>query len=157
MIDSTGAVRQQIVVGVDPARAFDIFTRHMTDWWPGEHHIGSAPIEQIIIEPREGGRWYTRHTDGTETSTGYVAAWDPPARLVITWQITAEWSFDTALITTIELTFTAQDDQHTLVDLTHRDFDNYGPDADRMRKMFDSPDAWVATLAAFAARTDVSA
>jgi uncharacterized protein YndB with AHSA1/START domain len=157
MIDSTGAVRQQIVVGVDPARAFDIFTTHMTEWWPSDHHIGNAPIEQIIIEPREGGRWYTRHTDGTETSTGYVAAWDPPARLIITWQISAEWSFDTALITTVELTFTAQNDQHTLVELAHRDFDKYGPDADRMRKMFDGPDAWTATLAAFAARTGVRA
>lgn len=157
MIDSTGAVRQQIVVGVDPTRAFDIFTTHMTDWWPSDHHIGSAPIKQIIIEPREGGRWYTHHTDGTETSTGYVVAWDPPARLVITWQISAEWSFDTALITTIELTFTAQDDQDTLVELTHSDFDNYGPDTDRMRKMFDGPDAWAATLTAFAARTGVSA
>jgi hypothetical protein len=157
MIDSTGAVRQQIVVGTNPTTAFDLFTRRMADWWPSHHHIGSAPIDQIIIEPREGGRWYTRHTDGTETSTGYVTAWEPPARLVITLQITADWSFDTALITTIELTFTSQDEHHTLVELTHGDFDNYGPDADRMRDTFDSPDAWATTLAAFAACSTVSA
>jgi uncharacterized protein YndB with AHSA1/START domain len=157
MIDSTGAIRQQVVVGVDPARAFDLFTARMTDWWPSEHHIGNAPIEEIVIEPHPGGRWYTRHTDGTETSTGYVRVWQPPSHLVITWQISPEWSFDTALITTVELTFSAQAGDRTLVELKHGDFDNYGPDADRMRAIFDSPDAWAATLAAFAARSQVPA
>lgn len=156
MIDSNGAVRQQIVLGVAPARAFDLFTTRMTDWWPPEHHIGTAPIEQIVIEPREGGRWFTRHTDGSETSTGFVQVWEPPSRLVMTWQITADWSFDTALVTAIELTFTPAENGHTLVDLTHRDFDNYGPDADHMRQTFNSPDAWPRTLAAFAARSEVS-
>jgi uncharacterized protein YndB with AHSA1/START domain len=157
MIDSTGAIRQHIVVGTDPQKAFELFTRRMTEWWPSHHHIGSAPIEQIIVEPREGGRWFTRHTDGSQTSTGYVVAWEPPGRLVLTWQITADWSYDTALITTVELTFTAQDEQHTLVEVAHRDLENYGPDADRMRETFDSPEAWVTTLAAFAALTKVPA
>lgn len=157
MIDSSGSIRQQVVVGVEPARAFELFTSRMTDWWPAHHHIGGAPIDKVVIEPHQGGRWFTRHTDGSETSTGYVRAWEPPSRLVLTWQINAEWSFDTALITTVELTFTAQDGEHTLVELVHGDFDNYGPDADRMREQFDSPDAWVATLAAFAARSEVSA
>ena len=157
MIDSTGSIREQVVVGIDPANAFDLFTTHMTDWWPSHHHIGSAPIEKVIIEPREGGRWYTRHTDGTETATGYVLAWEPPSRLVVTWQISTDWSFDTALITKVELTFTAQDDDRTLVELTHSDFDSYGADADGMRETFDSPDAWTATLTAFAACSEVSA
>jgi hypothetical protein len=63
-------------------------------------------------------------------------------------QITAAWSCDTALISTVELSFTSQDEHHTLVELTHRDFDDYGPDADRMRDTFDSSDAWATTLAA---------
>lgn len=157
MIDDSGSVRQQVVVGVPPAQAFELFTARMTDWWPSDHHIGSAPISEILIEPREGGRWYTRHTDGSESSTGYVRTWEPPSHLVLTWQISAEWSYDTALITTVELTFTPTADGRTLVDLVHGGFENYGPDADRMRQTFDGPDAWATTLAAYSARTEVPA
>lgn len=156
MIDCDGAIHQQVVVDADPARAFELFTAHMTDWWPSDHHIGRAPIEQIVVEPREGGRWYTRHIDGSTTSTGYVRTWEPPSRLVLTWQINADWSFDTALVTTVELTFTDRGNG-TVVQLTHSDFDRYGPDADRMRTVFDSPGAWASTLAAFAAGSQVSA
>ena len=156
MIDADGAVHQQVTVNLTPDQAFELFTARMTDWWPTDHHIGTAPIEQVVIEPREGGRWFTRHTDGSETSTGQVQVWQPPTRFVVTWQISAEWSFDTALITTVEVTFTDLDDGRTRVAVTHADLDNYGPDADRMRKMFDSPGAWVRTLDAYAARAEQS-
>lgn len=49
------AIRRQVVVAASQRRAFEVFTAEMTSWWPPEHHIGSTPIEQIIIEPREGG------------------------------------------------------------------------------------------------------
>ena len=67
MIQATESIRRSVVVPVARERAFEVFTAGMTGWWPSDHHIGSAPIEQIVIEPREGGRWYTRHTDGSET------------------------------------------------------------------------------------------
>jgi uncharacterized protein YndB with AHSA1/START domain len=157
VIDSSGAVRQTVVVDVDPDQAFELFTSKMTDWWPSGHHIGAAPIERVLIEPHEGGRWYTRHEDGSETSTGFVRVWQPPARLVVTWQITAEWTYDVALITTVEVNFTDLGDGQTRVELVHSDFDNYGPDADRMRRRFDEPDAWAATLSAYAGRAKVTA
>ena len=84
MIQAVESVRREIVVPVSAERAFAVFTADMTSWWPSDHHIGSAPIEEIVIEPHEGGRWYTRHTDGSETSTGHVVAWEPAERLVIT-------------------------------------------------------------------------
>jgi uncharacterized protein YndB with AHSA1/START domain len=86
-------IRRAVVVEVGQERAFEVFTAEMTSWWPAEHHIGSAPIEEEVIEPRVGGRWFTRHQDGTETSTGVVTAWEPPGRLVLTWQIGADWQF----------------------------------------------------------------
>ncbi|HEY0531892.1 MAG TPA: ATPase, partial [Actinoplanes sp.] len=70
MIETDSAVRREIVVDVPPERAFELFTAEMTSWWPSDHHIGSAPIAEVLIEPRAGGRWYTKHKDGTETSTG---------------------------------------------------------------------------------------
>ena len=150
MIDQVESVRREVVVPASAQRAFDVFTAGISDWWPSEHHIGSAPIEEVIIEPREGGRWYTRHEDGSETSTGYVLAWEPPERLVITWQISAEWRYDPKLVTTIEVRFVAEAPDRTRVQLEHRDLDRFGPDAERMRLTFDAPGAWDATLAAYA-------
>jgi uncharacterized protein YndB with AHSA1/START domain len=151
MIQAIESIRRHTVVPVSSDQAFEVFTAHMTDWWPSDHHIGSAPIEQIVIEPHEGGRWYTRHADGSESSTGYVAAWEPPDRLVITWQIGADWRYDPGLVTTIEIRFVAEGPDRTRVELEHRDLERFGPEAERMRQMFDGPGAWNSTLAAYAA------
>ncbi len=151
MIEAIESIQREIVVPVSSPEAFEVFTSRMTDWWPSEHHIGSAPIEQIVIEPHEGGRWYTRHEDGSETYTGYVQAWEPPHRLVITWQIGADWRYDPKLVTTVEVRFEAEAPDRTRVRLEHRDLERFGPEAERMRQMFEGPGAWNATLAAFSA------
>ncbi len=143
-------IRREVLVAVSQERAFDVFTREITGWWPTAHHIGSAPIEEIVIEPREGGRWYTRHQDGSETSTGYVTAWEPYSRLALTWQIGADWIYDPKLVTTVELRFIAEDPAQTRVTLEHRDLENYGAETPRMREVFEQPGAWDATMAAFA-------
>ena len=153
MIQAVESIRRETVVPVSAERAFDVFTAGMTSWWPPEHHVGSAPIEEIVIEPYEGGRWYTRHTDGSETSTGHVVAWEPGERLVITWQIGADWKYHVDLVTTVELRFVAEAPDRTRVLLEHRDLDAYGPDAERMRETFEQPGAWEATMAAFAGAT----
>jgi uncharacterized protein YndB with AHSA1/START domain len=151
MIGAVDSVRRHVVVDASRERAFDVFTAGMTSWWPAEHHIGSAPIEEVVIEPYAGGRWYTRHTDGTETYTGVVTAWDPPGRLVVTWQIGADWKFHADLVTSVELRFTPEGPGRTRVELEHRDLDGFGPEAEHMREVFDAPGAWDSTLAAFAA------
>lgn len=151
MIQAIESIRREIVVPVDKATAFEVFTARMTDWWPREHHIGSGPIERVVIEPRDGGRWYTRHEDGSETSTGHVVTWEPPDRVVITWQIGANWRYDPRLITTVELGFAEEAPGRTRVRLEHRDLERFGPEAERMRQTFEAPGAWDGTLAAFAA------
>ncbi len=143
-------IRRDIVVPATPERAFEVFTARMTDWWPSDHHIGPAPIEEIVIEPREGGRWYTRHQDGSETQTGHVAAWDPPARLVLSWQIAPDWRYDPSLLTHIELRFHEEDPGRTRVTLEHRDLERYGREAERMHQTFSAPGAWPTTLAEYA-------
>jgi uncharacterized protein YndB with AHSA1/START domain len=149
MIRAVEAVRRSVVVPAARERAFEVFTSGMTGWWPSDHHIGSAPIEEVV-EPREGGRWYTRHQDGTETQTGFVSTWDPPERLVLTWQIGPDWKYDPKLITTVELRFVAEAADRTRVELEHRDLDRFGPEAERMRTTFEDPGAWTATLGAYA-------
>jgi uncharacterized protein YndB with AHSA1/START domain len=150
MIETDSAVRREVVVDVPPARAFELFTADMTSWWPADHHIGSAPIAEIVVEPRTGGRWFTRHEDGTETSTGVVVAWEPPGRFVVTWQIGADWKFHTDLVTTVEVRFEPVGDGRTRVRLEHRDLDAFGADAAAMKETFEDPGAWQATLRAYA-------
>ncbi|MCU7727027.1 SRPBCC family protein [Actinoplanes sp. KI2] len=151
MIETTDAVRREVVVDVPPDRAFHLFTADMTRWWPAAHHIGSAPIAEIVIEPRTGGRWYTRHEDGTETYTGIVQAWEPPSRLVVTWQIGSDWKYHDDLVTTVEVHFRPDGPDRTRVELVHRDLDGYGADAAAMKETFEGSGAWGATLAAYAA------
>lgn len=152
MIETIEAIRRHVTVPAGQRRAFEVFTAEMTSWWPPEHHIGSAPIQEVIIEPREGGRWYTRHQDGSETSTGYVATWDPYSRLVLTWQIGADWKYDPKMRTTVELRFLADAPDRTRVELEHRDLEAFGPDAERMYQLFQQPGAWQTTLDAYAAQ-----
>jgi hypothetical protein len=156
VIQAVESVRREIVVPVSAEWAFTVFTADMTSWWPSEHHIGSAPIEEIVIEPHEGGRWFTRHTDGSETSTGHVVAWEPGERFAVTWQIGADWRYHVDLVTTVEVRFVAEASDRTRVVLEHRDLDAYGQDAEKMRDTFDQPGAWDATLSAFAAAVAAS-
>lgn len=153
-MESVEPVRRDVVVEVGQARAFEVFTAEMSAWWPPEHHIGSAPIAEILIEPWEGGRWYTRHLDGSETSTGFVTAWQPPERVVVTWQIGADWQFHPELVTTVEVRFEALTADRTRVVLEHRDLTAYGAHAEAMRDTFDRPEAWTRTLAGYASTVE---
>ncbi|WP_433041595.1 SRPBCC family protein [Dactylosporangium sp. CS-033363] len=150
MLQTVQPIQRDIVVGVRPQRAFEVFTGDMTSWWPASHHIGSAPIAEVLIEPRVGGRWYTRHQDGTETSTGFVTVWEPPTRFVVTWQIGADWKYHDDLVTSIEVRFVEQPDGRTRVLLEHRGLEAFGTDAAKMRTTFEGPDAWTGILAAYA-------
>ena len=135
-------VRVSVDVGLDQQRCFEVFTDEMTSWWPEGHHIGEAPIEKVIVEPFVGGRWYTRHTDGSETETGVVTAWDPPRSFTVTWQIGADWKYHTDLVTHIDVTFTPTAGGRTVVELVHRALEAFGADAAEMQKTFEGPDAW---------------
>lgn len=151
MTRTVEAIRREASVRVSQARAFEIFTADMTSWWPARHHIGSAPIAEVVVEPRAGGRWFTRHQDGSETSTGFVTVWEPPTRLVLTWQIGADWQYHSDLVTEVEVRFSADGPDRTLVVLEHRGLEAFGEQAAEMRETFDGPDAWAGILVGFAA------
>ena len=141
-------VRKRIRVNADPARAFEIFTTGMGRWWPREHSINSSPIHEIILQPQAGGRWMERGEDGSECQWGKVLAWEPPSRLVLAWQITAQWKFDPDLVTEVEVRF-LPDGEGAMVELEHR-LDGYGDAAEQMRQVFEGPNAWDGTLARLA-------
>jgi uncharacterized protein YndB with AHSA1/START domain len=116
------ALRGTITVGVPVERAFGVFTGSIGTWWPPDYHIGQADMAEAILEPREGGRWYERGVDGSECDWGKVLAWDPPHRLVVTWQINGQWQYDPdpGHASEIEVRFTADGPGQTTVELEHR-------------------------------------
>ena len=103
---SLAPVVKEIIIETSAARAFRVFTEDIRAWWPlATHHIGAQPAETAIIEPRAGGRWFERASDGTECPWGRVLVWDPPARLVLSWQIGGDWKFDEAIASEVEIRF----------------------------------------------------
>jgi uncharacterized protein YndB with AHSA1/START domain len=143
-------VRKEVVVNASQERAFRVFTDGIDRWWPRQHHIGKTPLKQSILEPGLGGRWYSVCEDGSECDVGKVLAWDPPHRLVLAWQITAQWQYDPSFLTEIEVTFTPEAPKRTRVVLEHRNLDRYGTPAPDFRKRIDAPDGWTLILASYA-------
>jgi uncharacterized protein YndB with AHSA1/START domain len=143
-------VRKQIVIDASQAHVFKTFCEGIDRWWPREHHIGQSPMKRAVLEGRAGGRWYHECEDGTECDTGKVLTWEPPRRLVLTWQINGEWQYDPNFITEIEVTFTAEGPKKTRVDLEHRGLARFGVAAEQTRAMLDSPGGWGQTLASLA-------
>ncbi|HSR77640.1 MAG TPA: SRPBCC family protein [Xanthobacteraceae bacterium] len=146
-------VRKEITVEASQARAFDVFTREHGAWWPlATHHIGSAAAETAIIEPHTGGRWFERAADGSECDWGRVLVWDPPGRLVLAWEISADWKHDESINTEVEVRFVSLGPARTRVELEHRRLDRYGAAAEQMRGIFDSENGWTNILRLFVAR-----
>lgn len=114
-----------VTLGVPVERAFAAFTGSIDAWWPHEYHIGQAEVAEVILEPHDGGRWYERGVDGTECDWGRVLAWEPPRRLVFTWQINGAWQFDAdaAHASEIEARFRSDGPEQTTVEVEHRHLD----------------------------------
>ena len=145
-------VRKQITVDAPAARCWRMFTDGIDRWWPRAHHIGASPMKRAVIEPREGGRWYAECEDGSECDTGRVLVWQPPERLVLSWQITADWKYDPDFTTEVEIRFVADGSARTRVELEHRNLDRHGEGWQQMRDAVGSPDGWEVGMRRFAER-----
>jgi uncharacterized protein YndB with AHSA1/START domain len=144
-------VRKNVFVKATPQRAFDVFTKEMTSWWPlASHHVGKVDAKGIVIEPRVGGNVMEVGIDDSTCTWGHVLEWNPPGRFAFSWEIDAGFKIDPTLQTRVEVTFTAENGG-TRVDLVHRGLRAYGEQADQMVAIFDSPGGWTGLMAAFAA------
>jgi uncharacterized protein YndB with AHSA1/START domain len=152
-VPDPNSVRKVMSVEAPVAVAWRVFTEQMGTWWPlTAYKIGKANAVDAIIEPRVGGRWYERGDDGSTCDWGSVLSWEPPSRLVLSWDITADWQYDPDLKTEIEIRFIAESKDATRVELEHRKLDRYGPRRDEMRRIFETEGDWGRLLAMFAAR-----
>jgi uncharacterized protein YciI len=146
------SVHAGITVPVAPAEAFELFTAGIDSWWPrGGYSIGPTRLHQAVLEPHEGGRWFERGADDSEHDWGRVAHWQPPRRVVLSWQISAEWNSDPTLETEVDVGFADLGDGRTRVHLEHRHLDRYGDRHGEMLAAHSSPEGWQGLLGAYAA------
>jgi uncharacterized protein YndB with AHSA1/START domain len=150
-IGDPNSIRKTTVVEAEQSIAWKVFTEKMGAWWPLAHYkIGKANAVDATIEPRVGGRWLERGEDASTCQWGSVLAWEPPSRLVLSWDINADWQYDPALNTEIEVRFIADGNKRTRVELEHRRLDRYGARRDEMRRIYDTEGDWGKLLEAFA-------
>jgi len=138
-------------VGLPVERAFRFFTESFTTWWPAEYHIGQADLAEAVMESGVGGRWYERGVDGSECDWGRVVTWEPPHRLVVTWQINGQWQYDPdpGHASEIEVRFSADGPAQTTVELVHRHLDRLVA-GEAIRDTIAQGGGWSAVLEAFA-------
>jgi uncharacterized protein YndB with AHSA1/START domain len=147
------SLRKVVIVQVPPEVAWRVFTEKMGTWWPlATYKIGKAKAVDALIEPRVGGRWYELGDDGSTCDWGRVLSWEPHSRLVLSWEISADFQHDPDLKTEVEVRFIAEGKNRTRIELEHRHLDRYGTRRDEVRGIFDSDMGWKALLDAFAAR-----
>jgi len=151
---TTTAVHTSIVVDAPVERAFRIFTDDIGSWWPPEHHILQAELAKMVFEPRVGGNVYDIGTDGTESRWARVVAYEPPTRVVFSWDISLQWQIETDPTRTseVEVRFVADGPNRTRVELEHRHLERHGEGWESMRDAVASPEGWDVGLRRFADR-----
>ncbi|HTU95697.1 MAG TPA: SRPBCC family protein [Solirubrobacteraceae bacterium] len=151
---STAApVRTSIVVEVPVQRAFEAFTQEMQSWWPADHHVLQGELAEMRFEPREGGRIYDVATDGGECTWARVLAYEPPDRLVFSWDLNLQWGIEENPDHTseVEVRFIPESDSRTRVELEHRHIERHGDGWEAMHGSVGSAEGWPKGLEAFAA------
>ena len=138
------SVQTAITVEAPIERAFWLFTEGMGRWWPPEHHLLEGELAEMVFEPREGGRIYDRATDGTVCSWARVLAYEPPHRVVFSWDINPSWKIehDHTKTSEVEVRFAEESSERTHVELEHRNIDRHGEGWERMRDAVGSPGGW---------------
>jgi uncharacterized protein YndB with AHSA1/START domain len=128
-------IRKTITVACSREHAFKTYTEAFDSWWPREHHLGEADLVEAVLEPKPGGRWYERLTDGSECDWGEVLVWEPPARVVLSWRIDGDWKSDPdpAHASEIDVRFFEEGTRSTRVELEHRAFERHGETAAKVR------------------------
>ena len=147
------AVTTSVVVDVPQARAFKVFTDEIGTWWDPDHHLlpEGTTLTRMVFEPRAGGHVYDVVSDGSECRWSRVLAYEPPERVVFSWDINLQWEIETDLDRTseVEVRFIAEAPDRTRVELEHRNLDRHGEGWQGVREGVDSEGGWPLYLRRF--------
>ena len=146
------SVRTQIVVDASIERAFRVFTEDFGSFKPPEHNLLGVEIAETVFEPREGGHLFDRGVDGSECRWARVLAYEPPERVVISWDISPQWQLETDLEKTseVEVRFVSETPERTRVELEHRNLQRHGAGWEGERDAVRSEGGWPLYLRRFA-------
>ncbi|MEU4426681.1 SRPBCC family protein [Actinoplanes sp. NPDC024001] len=153
MSEAASTVHRQIVVEAPVEKAFTVFTERFGDVKPPEHNLLGAPIVETVFEPRVGGHIYDRAADGSECRWARVLAYEPPHRVVFSWDIGPTWQLETdpANTSEVEIRFVADGPGRTRVELEHRNLDRHGPGWESLRDGVADDEGWPLYLDRYAA------
>ena len=146
------SVRTQIVVEVPIEKAFAVFTERFDSIKPREHNMLAVEIAETVFEAREGGRIYDRGVDGSECQWARVLAYEPPDRVVFSWDISPRWQIESELEKTseVEVRFISETPERTRVELEHRNLDRHGEGWEGAREGVGGEAGWPLYLQRFA-------
>lgn len=145
-------VRHEVVVRGSPERAFAAFTERLGEFKPKEHNLLSSPIVSTTFEPRVGGHIVDRAEDGSECRWARVLAFDPPDRVVFSWDIGPMWQLEQPEnASEVELRFLPEGPDHTRIELEHRHLDRHGPGWPALHEGVDGEQGWPLYLGRYAA------
>jgi uncharacterized protein YndB with AHSA1/START domain len=145
-------IRHEVVVEAPIERAFSVFTKGFSSFKPPEHNMLGVDIAETVFELREGGHVYDRGVDGSECRWARVLAYEPPSRVVISWDISPQWQIETDLEKTseVEVRFFPETPDRTRVQLEHRNLDRHGDGWEAVREGVDGDAGWPLYLHRFA-------
>jgi len=147
------AIRHRIVVDAPIGEAFKVFTERFGDFKPREHNLLQAAIVETVFEPRVGGNIYDRAADGSECRWARIIVFDPPYRVVFSWDISPRWQIETnpKLTSEVEVRFFAETPERTRLELEHRNLDRHGLGWESVRDGVDNDAGWPLYLRRYAA------
>ena len=134
--------------------AFRVFTEGMNTWWNPDHHL-IQNVTDMVFEPFAGGHIIDRAADGSECRWSRVLTYDPPRRLVFTWDISPRWQIETdpTRSSEVEIRFVAEAERRTRVELEHRHLDRHGDGWQGLAEGVRGDQGWRLYLQRFAAAT----
>ncbi|MGH9063206.1 MAG: SRPBCC family protein [Acidimicrobiales bacterium] len=140
----TSIVRRSVVVDAPVDRAFAFFTRDIGKWWDASKHLLQEPLAEMVFEPHVGGHIVDRGVSGAESRWATVLVYHPPTHVAFSWDIDLSWQIETdpARRSEVHVTFTAEGERRTLVELEHRHLDRHGDGWEAMRDAVGAPNGW---------------
>jgi uncharacterized protein YndB with AHSA1/START domain len=147
------AIHLTLTVPASVERAYAVFVEEFASWYPRKYTWSQDVLQTIGIERREGGRCFERGPYGFWIDWGRVLVWDPPDRLVFSWQISPrrEPVPNPKKASEVELSFHEEGPQSTRIEFEHSGLSRHGEGAGGYRQALSSEQGWPYILDRYAA------